>query len=91
MSSLIHWFYEAMAIAFFLKVLSVGSDFLLGENLQSLIGRQGHVCTVPFLEASLLERNSYVVLVSPWLGPFIIWYLHDINIFSLSNKNIKIV
>jgi hypothetical protein len=34
-------------------------DDLQGENLRSLIGRQRRLCTVPFLEASLLESLEF--------------------------------
>jgi hypothetical protein len=34
-------------------------DFLQGENLRSMIGRRQRLCTVPFLEASLLEKLDF--------------------------------
>jgi hypothetical protein len=34
-------------------------DFLQGENLRSMIGRRRRLCTVFFLEASLLENMNF--------------------------------
>jgi hypothetical protein len=45
----------------------VSGDYLQGENLRSLIGRQRHLCVVPFLKASLLKslefRTGVVLMV----------------------------
>jgi hypothetical protein len=37
----------------------VSEDFLRGENLRSMIGRRRRLCTVSFLEASLLEKLDF--------------------------------
>jgi hypothetical protein len=37
----------------------VSSDFLQGEILRSMIGQQRRLCTVLFLEASLLEMLDF--------------------------------
>jgi hypothetical protein len=89
----------------------VSDDFLQGENLRSMIGRRRRLCTVSFLEASLLEKLDFWCCLGgvnvAALGNkslkrdfsffFVIlllflagcnWYLLDVNIYSLSKKNI---
>jgi hypothetical protein len=44
-------------------IVFVSEDFLQGEDLRSMIGRRRRLCTLFFLEASLLESwTSGVVL-----------------------------
>jgi hypothetical protein len=38
----------------------VSEEFLQGDNLRSMIGDDGSLCIVSFLEASLLEKMDFL-------------------------------
>jgi hypothetical protein len=40
-------------------IIFVSENFLRGENLRSMIGRQRCLCIVSFLETSLLEKLDF--------------------------------
>jgi hypothetical protein len=52
----LNWLCLAMSL---LKALFESEDFLKSENLRSLIRRRWCLCSVPFLEASLLEKLNF--------------------------------
>jgi hypothetical protein len=54
-----NWLCLAMSLTRCWRYYFESEDFLEGENLRSLIGRRWCLCSVPFLEASLLEKMNF--------------------------------
>jgi hypothetical protein len=40
-------------------IVYMSEDFIQGENLKSIIGRRWRLCTISFLEATLLEKLDF--------------------------------
>jgi hypothetical protein len=52
----LNWLHLAMSLS---RYCFESEVFLQGENLRSMIGRRQRLCTVTFLEASLLEKLNF--------------------------------